>query len=232
MRLSKRLIELTGCSRSQAERYIEGGFVSVNGLIIEQPQHPVTSETVTLAPEANTTAAGPITLIMNVAADQNKAQTLSLLTAQTRWNQDTTGIRQLQRHSQHLKPCIPLTTGIEGLQILSQDWRIQDKAAEKIALIEQEFTVDISRNLAPEDLQNLIQAHSQQSPKGPRCHISQLSEQRLRFALKNPQPGQIAKVCLAAGLPVMRIKRIRLGAISLGKMPQGQWRYLNSPSPF
>ena len=31
LRLSKRLIELTGCSRREAELYIEGGWVTVNG---------------------------------------------------------------------------------------------------------------------------------------------------------------------------------------------------------
>ena len=39
VRLSKGLIELTGCSRREAELYIEGGWVSVDGEIIDQPQY-------------------------------------------------------------------------------------------------------------------------------------------------------------------------------------------------
>ena len=232
IRLAKRLIQLTGCSRSQAERYIEGGWVSVNGCIVEQPQHPVTDETVTLSPEANLTAAGPISLVLNVAAHLNKAHTLSLLTAQNRWSEDATGIRQLQRHSQYLKPCIALSEGIEGMQILSQDWRIQAKAAEKLSQIEQEFTVDVTGHISAEDLQKLAKGLIYQGQKLPPCKISWLSEQRLRFALKNPLPGQIAHLCQRGGLQVERIKRIRLGATSLGKMPQGQWRYLNAPNLF
>ena len=37
VRLAKRVAELKGCSRSEAERYIEGGWVTVNGQVIEVP---------------------------------------------------------------------------------------------------------------------------------------------------------------------------------------------------
>ena len=36
VRLAKRVAELMGCSRSEAERYIEGGWVTVNGTVIDQ----------------------------------------------------------------------------------------------------------------------------------------------------------------------------------------------------
>ena len=34
-RLAKRLARQLGCSRSQAEQYIENGFVSVDGVVID-----------------------------------------------------------------------------------------------------------------------------------------------------------------------------------------------------
>ena len=51
-RLSKRLIQLTSCSRREAELYIEGGWVTVDGQVVEEPQHPVTDEQVVLLPGA------------------------------------------------------------------------------------------------------------------------------------------------------------------------------------
>ena len=54
-RLSKRLIQLTSCSRREAELYIEGGWVTVNGQVVEEPQHPVTDEQVVLLPAGRTT---------------------------------------------------------------------------------------------------------------------------------------------------------------------------------
>lgn len=41
VRLSKRLIEQLGCSRREAELYIEGGWVTVDGVVVEQPQFKV-----------------------------------------------------------------------------------------------------------------------------------------------------------------------------------------------
>lgn len=40
-RLSKRVMALKGCSRSEAERYIEGGWVRVDGQVIEEPMFRV-----------------------------------------------------------------------------------------------------------------------------------------------------------------------------------------------
>lgn len=56
IRLSKRLIELVGCSRREAELFIEGGWVSVDGEVIDEPQFKVTTQKVELDPEAKATA--------------------------------------------------------------------------------------------------------------------------------------------------------------------------------
>lgn len=50
IRLSKRLIELVGCSRREAELYIEGGWVSVDGEVIDEPQFKVTTQKSNLIP--------------------------------------------------------------------------------------------------------------------------------------------------------------------------------------
>ena len=38
---------------------------------------------------------------------------------------------------------------------------------------------------------------------------------------------QIRRMCAYAGLTVLRLKRVREGAVRLGKLPAGQWRYLS-----
>ena len=48
VRLDKRLVELFDCSRGQARQYIENGWVKVDGVVVEQPQTPVTTEQVEL----------------------------------------------------------------------------------------------------------------------------------------------------------------------------------------
>ena len=48
IRLDKRLAEQIGCSRAQAQQYIEGGWVRVDGRTVEEPQTPVSAEAVEL----------------------------------------------------------------------------------------------------------------------------------------------------------------------------------------
>ena len=60
VRLSKRLAELLPCSRREAELYIEGGWVTVDGKRVEEPQYRVTDQRIELLPGATpTTAACP-----------------------------------------------------------------------------------------------------------------------------------------------------------------------------
>jgi 23S rRNA pseudouridine2604 synthase len=40
------------------------------------------------------------------------------------------------------------------------------------------------------------------------------------------QPGQIAHMCKSVGLQVLALKRLRIGRVSMAKLPPGQWRYL------
>lgn len=226
MRLTKRLIQQIGCSRREAELYIEGGWVTVDGVVEEAPQFQVAQQTVALLPGANTTAAGPVTLLMNVAADLNKEQTLVQLITENRWAEDKTQGRLLKRHLVHIKPCLPLLPGVQGMQLLSQDWSVQRKLAEDADRLEQELVVDVQGTLSAENLALLNFGLSFSGKKIPPAKVSWQTETRLRFALKNPLPGQIQSVCKQVGLEIIAIKRIRIGPVPLGKMALGQWRFL------
>jgi 23S rRNA pseudouridine2604 synthase len=228
VRLTKRLIQQINCSRREAELYIEGGWVTVDGEVVELPQFQVGEQTVALLPGANTTAAGPITVIMNLAADLNKEQTLAQLITDNRWPQDITGGRLLKRHLLHIKPCLPLLPGIQGMQILSQHWGAQRKYAEDGERLEQEFVVDVEGTLPADKLALLNHGLSFLGKKLPPAKVSWQTETRLRFALKNPSPGQIQSMCEQVELKIVAIKRIRIGATALGKMAIGQWRFLDA----
>ncbi len=51
IRLDKRLSALLGIPRGEARRYIEGGWVTVNGEVVEQPQRPVDDSAVIVVAE-------------------------------------------------------------------------------------------------------------------------------------------------------------------------------------
>jgi len=66
----------------------------------------------------------------------------------------------------------------------------------------------------------------------PKVKATWQNETRLRFAMKNPQPGVIALMCEAVGLKVVSVRRIRIGGVSIGKVPEGHWRYMTDKEKF
>jgi 16S rRNA U516 pseudouridylate synthase RsuA-like enzyme len=66
IRLSKRLIEQLSCSRREAELYIQGGWVLVDGQVVEEPQFKVLEQKVELHPDATLTPLAPATLCESV----------------------------------------------------------------------------------------------------------------------------------------------------------------------
>src|SRR5512133_2310603 len=93
VRLAKRVAALVPCSRREAELYIEGGWVRVDGVVVEEPQHRVTDERIELDRDATLETMEPVTLLLHKPAGASEAQALRLLTASTRAAADHSGIR-------------------------------------------------------------------------------------------------------------------------------------------
>lgn len=226
IRLAKRVAELTGCSRMEAEQYIEGGWVTVDGETVEAPQHPVTTERVEIDPAAELTATEPATLLLHKPEGVAWQDTAVLATPATRLLEDDSGVRPLKRHFHRLTPLMPLDTGASGLMVLSQDGRVWRRLTEDYAEIEQEFVVEIRGNTDPYTLSRIGHVASHQGRGLAPCKVSWQNEVRLRFAIKDVQPGELSHRCREGGLEVVSIRRLRIGRIALAKMPVGQWRYL------
>ena len=64
-RLSKHVMQLKNCSRREAELYIEGGWVLVNGVVVEDPPMRITHQTVTMHPDATLLGTESVTLILH-----------------------------------------------------------------------------------------------------------------------------------------------------------------------
>ena len=247
IRLAKRVAEQLNCSRSTAEQFIEGGFVSVDGRVEEAPGARVRpDQAVAVAPDASLLELTPVTLLLHkpagfeaglgtsapggTAAHASRSQgatpAATLLSTATHLPEDASGIRVLQRHFKQLECFTPLPTEASGLVVYTQDKRIARKLAEDIESLEQECIVEVKGEIAPNGLQRLCHGLSFNGRPLPPIKVSWQNETKLRFALKGIRPGQIPAMCEAVGLTVVGIKRIRIGRVPQAKVPEGQWRYL------
>lgn len=230
VRLSKRLAALIGCSRREAEHYIENGWVSVDGRTVEEPQFKVSDNIVSLDPAASLDAVHPATILLHKPEGASAAEGADLawqkISLETRSADDNSGVRPLKRHFHKLTIPMGLESDSSGLTVLTQDWRVSRRLIEEALTIEQEYVVDVSGQLVPDGLALLNHGLSVCGwPIAP-CKASWQSESRLRFAIKAPQPGQLRAMCVQVGLTPLAVKRIRIGRVSMGKLPVGQWRYL------
>lgn len=229
VRLDKRLVELLHCSRGEAQKYIEGGWVLVDGEVVEQPQYKVLQQKVELHPEATLEPIAPVTILFNSPHGFDPATptaALQLITPASHAAEDHSGIRTLKSHFTRLQPTAPLEAGATGLLVFTNDWRVVRRLVEDASKNEQEYIVEVDSEITPEQLQQLNRPTTYNNWPLPEYKVSRQSENHLRFALKSVRPGQLTFLCQRVGLTVVTMRRIRIGRVAMSKLPPGQWRYL------
>ena len=223
VRLAKRLAEMLPCSRSEAEHYIEGGWVSVDGVVVEEPQFRVLHQTIELSKDASLLAPTAVTLLLHKPAGFEAD-----LKQATHSPDDRSGVALLKKHfSSELVTQLALPAS--GLVVFTDDWRVARKLVEDAGVLEHEVVVEVEGNIKPGGLERLNRADHGFTFNGKLlgpAKVSWQSEARLRFALKGEQPGQIAYFCESVGLRITGMKRLRIGRVALSGLPAGQWRYL------
>lgn len=232
VRLAKRLAETLPCSRREAELYIEGGWVSVDGELVEEAGARVChGQKIELAPGATLEEIPPVTILLHKPAgyssgiDTDGKPALMCLGKDTLIG-DGRGQRFLKRHLAGLTLTNALDTKASGLVVFTQDFRVARKLVDEAARVEQEFIVEVAGDIVPDGLALLNHGLPFNGKPLAPIKVSWQNETRLRFALKGVQPGQIAHMCRMVGLSIVAMKRIRIGRISMAALPSGQWRYL------
>jgi len=250
-RLAKRLALQANCSRSQAEQYIEGGWVRVDGQLIESVGARVLAyQTIELDKNASLEALEEITILMHkpVGFDSGEGGNPALLLldpAKQSIDPNLAGgasasTRFLQRHFTNLTPTTPLPFEASGLIVFTQDFRIARKLNDDADRVEQECMVQVDAKRA---LQGPLTEDVIYQALDRLCHglsfngiplppikvsIAQHTDKELwlRFAFKGIRPGQIPQMIERVGLRLLAIKRIRIGRIPMGDLAVGEWRYL------
>lgn len=232
IRLSKRVVELLGCSRREAELYIEGGWVTVAGERVEAPQFKVTDQPVELLPGARAEEIPPATLLLHKPAGCDIEQALALLTPDNRWADDSAPIRPVRKHLLRQQPIGQLDSEASGLLVFTQSWGVLRHLTNPHKPLEEEYVAEVRGSADTRQLEHLKRGIRQGPRQLPPCKASWQNEHHLRLALKAAQPGDIRALCQAIGLRLVGLRRIRIGAVNMARLPVGQWRYLKPGERF
>jgi 23S rRNA pseudouridine2604 synthase len=240
VRLSKRMAAMGLCSRREADEWIERGWVRVDGLAVTQLGTRVGPEQqITVQPAAQAAQRSRVTVLLNKPigivsgqAEEGYRPAIALIDAQSRWQDDPAPLDFRPSHLRGLAPAGRLDIDSTGLLVLTQDGRIARQLVGADSAIEKEYLVRVAGTLAAADLRRLEHGLVLDGVALERAQVAWINDDQLRFVLTEGRKRQIRRMCEAVGLKVLGLKRVRIGAVTLGRLPVGRWRYLGAGERF
>ncbi len=235
IRLDKRVVELFECSRGDAVKYIQGGWVLVDNEVEERPQFKVQDQQVELHEKASLEPITPVTMLLNLpdGFDTDDASAMQqLITVESHCDEDYSGVHMLNNHFFDLKPASPIQNGASGLMVYTKDWNVQRVLVESNKKKEEEYIVEFDDEYTPETLEQLNDLAYNGVASLPIYKASKQSEKRMRFVIEFADSDQIESLCKHVNLTIVAMKRIRIGQVALKKLPPGQWRYVANKTMF
>jgi 23S rRNA pseudouridine2604 synthase len=232
VRLSKLMSERGICSRREADDYIAKGLVMVNGEPITELGTKVERNVrITLASEALKQQKNLVTIILNKPIGYVSAQpekdyepAIRLITRSNYFGDERPDISNAMYEG--LAVAGRLDIDSQGLLIFTQDGRMAKRIIGENSEIEKEYLVRVRGTLPQEKLKLLNHGLSlDERPLKP-AKVEWINQDQLRFILKEGRHRQIRRMCELVGLQVLGLKRVRVGQLKLGTLPEGQWRFL------
>lgn len=236
------------CSRREADELIAKGWVKVNGEIVDALGSKVErSVEIELHPQAQKDLKSLATILINKPIGyvsgqpepgSNYPPAVRLVTPETQYFGHATKpagtvLRKLEdHHFSGLAPAGRLDIDSQGLLVLTQDGVIAKQLIGENTEVEKEYIVRVQGELSKEDLKLLNHGLSIDGVPLKRAHVDWVNEDQLRFVLKEGKKRQIRKMCEAVNLKVIGLKRVRIGGVMLGRLPEGMWRFLEDNERF
>lgn len=234
VRLSKLMSERGLCSRREADAYIAQGLVFVDGLRISELGTKVDPNCkIELAAKAKQQQGDLISIILNKPVGYVSAQpekdyepAIKLITLENHFVDDPNRLHLKSEHFKGLAVAGRLDIDSKGLLLFTQDGRLAKKIIGENSSIEKEYLVRYSGQITDEKLKLLRFGLELDGKPLKRAKVDILNDDQLRIILNEGKKRQIRRMCESVDLKVTGLKRVRIGRLKLGPLPEGQWRFL------
>lgn len=236
IRLSKLMSQRGLSSRREADKLIERGLVKVNGEIVKTLGIKFTEDVeIELTAGGQAIQADLVTIMINkpvgyvsAQAEDDYVPAVRLIKVENHSEIDQTGMQLKGQHFDGLAPAGRLDIDSQGLLILTQDGRIAKQLIGENSDIEKEYLVRVSGEIQDSQIEQLSFGLSLDGKPLKHAKIRQLNDDQLQFILREGKKRQIRRMCDAVGLHVTGLKRVRVGELRLGKVAEGEWRFVKA----
>lgn len=221
-RLQKILSGRGLCSRREAEKWIEAGRVTVNGLPAELGAAADPEQDQIMVDGRPLPGEGKLVYLMlhkprgyvTTLRDEKGRPDAASLVADC-------GVR--------VYPIGRLDMDSEGLLLFTNDGDFANRLMHPSHEIEKCYRVLVSGfEPGKEELLSrpiVLDGYRIRPPKVRLLEVRD-GKARLEVVIHEGRNRQVRRMCQAAGMQVLRLKRIAEGSVRLGSLPEGAWRYL------
>jgi len=216
MRLNKYISETGICSRREADGWIEAGRVTING----QPALLGTQvgEGDVVCVDGRPVGAAK----QHIYIALNKPVGITCTTER----HVAGNIVDFVRHRERIFPIGRLDKDSEGLILLTNHGDIVNEILRSENDHEKEYVVTVDRPVTDIFLNGMASGVRILGTVTKPCRIVRVGPSTFRIILTQGLNRQIRRMCSFFGYKVVRLQRVRIMNVTLGKLKTGQWREL------
>lgn len=216
MRLNKYISETGACSRREADKWIEQGRVTCNGLPAALGTQVGEHDEVRIDGKLIGPKKKPIYIALNKPVG---------ITCTSESHIDR-NIIELIGHAERIFPIGRLDKDSEGLILLTNDGDIVNEILRSENNHEKEYVVTVDRPITDLALGIMASGVRIRGEMTKPCKVSRVSQQTFRIILTQGLNRQIRRMCSGLGYKAQRLQRVRIMNIHLGQLGLGKWRNL------
>jgi len=230
VRINKWLAQSGICSRREADALIADGRVRIDGeSVTDAGRKILPRQTLTLDQGGASQLDARVTVIYNkpvgIVSGQPEPGEIPAASMIRRTNVFGPAEVFPDRNT-GLAPVGRLDKDSHGLLILSNDGVLAKAIIGPESDLEKEYHVRVRGKLFEAKIEWLRHGLELDGRKLKPAKVDQTGAQTLTFILKEGRNRQIRRMCYMCELEVVDLRRVRIGGLSLGNLPEGQWRLL------
>ena len=216
VRINKYLSEAGVCSRREADRQVEAGNVTIDGVVASMGAKVLPDQTVLFCGKPVKKEEEMILLAFH-------KPTGIVCTAEKR---EKNNVVDYINYPKRIYPIGRLDKDSEGLILLTNDGDLINAMMRGANRHEKEYIVKTDREITPDFLEKMAKGIylKDLDITTRECEIEQIGKFTFRIVLTQGVNRQIRRMCEACGYRVKALKRIRIMNVLLGDLKPGKWR--------
>ena len=218
VRLNKWIADSGFCSRREADRLISDRRVTIDGRTGVLGDRVLPGMKVCV----NGREVRPKTRRQQVYIALNKPEGI-VCTADPR---EPMNVVDFVGHPDRIFPIGRLDKDSEGLLLMTSDGEIVNRILRASEKHEKEYVVTVDKPITSDFLKHMAEGVEILDTVTLPCRVMREDRQRFRIILVQGLNRQIRRMCEALGYRVVKLERVRIMNIRLGRLKPGHWRNL------